>query len=115
MNERAGSRPTRPGPGRLPPGPGPGSPPLISLPLPLPLSVYVGVCVMHATHDVPTAKAANAGTLDAMTADSAAPIAAPRSLARTGGPKDDSTWLEHVLGWTLVVVVAMFVTQVGWL
>ncbi|WP_328791301.1 MULTISPECIES: SCO1431 family membrane protein [unclassified Streptomyces] len=50
-----------------------------------------------------------------MTADSAAPIAAPRSLARTGGPKDDSTWLEHVLGWTLVVVVAMFVTQVGWL
>ncbi|MFE5555848.1 SCO1431 family membrane protein [Streptomyces sp. NPDC056544] len=49
-----------------------------------------------------------------MTADSAAPLAAPRGLVRTGGPKDDSTWLEHVLGWTLVVVVAMFVTQVGW-
>ncbi len=78
-------------------------------------SLYVGVCVTHATSDVPTAKAADAGTLDVMTADSAAPIAAPRDLVRTGGPKDDSTWLEHVLGWTLVVVVAMFVTQVGWL
>lgn len=77
--------------------------------------MYVGVCVTHATHDVPTAKAANAGTLDAMTADSATPLAAPRDLVRTGGPKDDSTWLEHVMGWTLVVVVAMFVTQVGWL
>ncbi|MCX4720852.1 MULTISPECIES: SCO1431 family membrane protein [Streptomyces] len=50
-----------------------------------------------------------------MTADSATPLAAPRDLVRTGGPKDDSTWLEHVMGWTLVVVVAMFVTQVGWL
>ncbi|MFE5811054.1 SCO1431 family membrane protein [Streptomyces sp. NPDC056491] len=50
-----------------------------------------------------------------MTADSAAPTAAPRNVVRTGGPKDDSAWLEHVLGWTLVVVVAMFVTQVGWL
>lgn len=65
---------------------------------------------------VSTAKAANAGTLDGMTADSAAPTAhAARDLIRTGGPKDDSSWLEHVLGWTLVVVVAMFVTQVGWL
>lgn len=92
-------------PARLPP-------PISS---PATLSVYVSVCVMHATRDVPTAKAANTGTLDAMTADSAAPIAAPRDLVRTGGPKDDSTWLEHVLGWTLVVVVAMFVTQIGWL
>ncbi|WP_107056970.1 SCO1431 family membrane protein [Streptomyces sp. NRRL S-378] len=50
-----------------------------------------------------------------MTADAAAPTASPGNLARTGGPKEDSTWLEHVLGWTLVVVVAMFVTQVGWL
>ncbi|MFF5805645.1 MULTISPECIES: SCO1431 family membrane protein [unclassified Streptomyces] len=53
-----------------------------------------------------------------MTADSAAPTAPARNLlrnlVRTGGPKDDSSWLEHVLGWTLVVVVAMFVTQVGW-
>lgn len=68
----------------------------------------------YATHDVPTAKAASAGTLDAMTADSATPLAAPQDLVRTGRPKDDSSWLEHVLGWTLVVVVAMFVTQVGW-
>lgn len=65
--------------------------------------------------DVSPAKAANAGTLDTMTAHSAAPDAPVRNLARTGGPKDDSPWLEHVLGWTLVVVVAMFVTQVGWL
>ncbi|MFC9296598.1 SCO1431 family membrane protein [Streptomyces sp. NPDC057011] len=50
-----------------------------------------------------------------MTANSAAPTTRARNLARTGGPKDDSSWLEHVLGWTLVVVVAMFVTQVGWL
>ncbi|MFB7172978.1 SCO1431 family membrane protein [Streptomyces sp. NPDC056254] len=50
-----------------------------------------------------------------MTADTAAPTAsAPGSLTRTGGPQEDSAWLEHVLGWTLVVVVAMFVTQVGW-
>lgn len=38
-----------------------------------------------------------------------------RNLLRTGGPEGGSSWLEHVLGWTLVVVVAMFVTQVGWL
>ncbi len=62
-----------------------------------------------------TANAANAGTLDTMTADTAAPTAPSGSLARTGGPDEDSSWLEHVLGWTLVVVVAMFVTQVGWL
>lgn len=64
---------------------------------------------------VSTAKAVNAGTLDTMTANSAAPAARVRNLVRTGGPKDGSAWLEHVLGWTLVVVVAMFVTQVGWL
>ncbi|MET8247932.1 SCO1431 family membrane protein [Streptomyces sp. NPDC005202] len=34
--------------------------------------------------------------------------------ARTGGPKDDGpNTLEHVLGWTLVVVIAMLVTQLG--
>ncbi|MCP3759878.1 SCO1431 family membrane protein [Streptomyces sp. NPDC056773] len=50
-----------------------------------------------------------------MTAHSAAPASRVRSLVRTGGPEDGSpAWLEHVLGWTLVVVVAMFVTQVGW-
>ncbi|MFD7099069.1 SCO1431 family membrane protein [Streptomyces xanthophaeus] len=50
-----------------------------------------------------------------MTATSAAPTDRARSRARTGGPDEGSSWLEHVLGWTLVVVVAMFVTQVGWL
>lgn len=35
--------------------------------------------------------------------------------ARTGGPRDgDGTKiLEHVLGWTLVVVLAVFVTRAG--
>lgn len=64
---------------------------------------------------VSPAKAANAGTLDGMSADTATPTTRLRGLVRTGGPKDGSSWLEHVLGWTLVVVVAMFVTQVGWL
>ncbi|GAB2853910.1 SCO1431 family membrane protein [Streptomyces deserti] len=33
---------------------------------------------------------------------------------RTGGPRDDGPKLfEHAMGWTLVVVVAMFVTQLG--
>ncbi|MFJ8860300.1 SCO1431 family membrane protein [Streptomyces sp. NPDC102451] len=36
-----------------------------------------------------------------------------RARARTGGPKDGPKVLEHVLGWTLVVVLAMFVTQAG--
>ncbi|MGW7103575.1 SCO1431 family membrane protein [Streptomyces sp. NPDC054838] len=44
-----------------------------------------------------------------------APLTRARRLVGTGGPKEDGAWLEHVLGWTLVVVVAMFVTQVGWL
>ena len=39
---------------------------------------------------------------------------ATRVRARTGGPKDDGPKiLEHVLGWTLVVVLAMLVTQLG--
>ncbi|MEU3031785.1 SCO1431 family membrane protein [Streptomyces incarnatus] len=34
--------------------------------------------------------------------------------ARTGGPRDDGPKiLEHVLGWVLVVVTAMLVTQLG--
>ncbi|PSM40094.1 hypothetical protein C6Y14_27995 [Streptomyces dioscori] len=34
--------------------------------------------------------------------------------ARTGGPKDDGPKiLEHVMGWTFVLVLAMFVTQLG--
>ncbi|MCD9877299.1 SCO1431 family membrane protein [Streptomyces guryensis] len=33
---------------------------------------------------------------------------------RTGGPKGDGPKiLEHVSGWTLVMVVAMLVTQLG--
>ncbi|MGI5424523.1 SCO1431 family membrane protein [Streptomyces sp. CA-179760] len=33
---------------------------------------------------------------------------------RTGGPEDDGPRIaEHVMGWTLVVVVAMLVTQLG--
>lgn len=34
--------------------------------------------------------------------------------ARTGGPREDGPKiLEHVVGWTLVVVLAMLVTQLG--
>lgn len=33
---------------------------------------------------------------------------------RTGGPRDDGPKVfEHVMGWALVVVVAMLVTQLG--
>lgn len=64
---------------------------------------------------VSTAKAAFAVTLVRMTAYTAALTARARTLVGTGGPKDSSAWVEHVLGWTLVVVVAMFITQVGWL
>ncbi|MDX3526238.1 SCO1431 family membrane protein [Streptomyces sp. ID05-39B] len=46
-----------------------------------------------------------------MTAHAAAVTAA---RTRTGGPKDDGPKiLEHLMGWTLVVVVAMLVTQLG--
>ncbi len=46
---------------------------------------------------------------EAMTATSAT-----ATRARTGGPRDDGpAVLEHVLGWTLVVVLAMLVTQLG--
>lgn len=40
---------------------------------------------------------------------------AAATRVRTGGPKDDDgpKILEHVLGWTLVVVVAMLVVQLG--
>ncbi|MFI9123907.1 SCO1431 family membrane protein [Streptomyces bikiniensis] len=42
----------------------------------------------------------------------------PHSLtllrARTGGPRDDGPKiLENVLGWTLVVLLAVFVTRAG--
>ncbi|MEV0474407.1 SCO1431 family membrane protein [Streptomyces prunicolor] len=46
-----------------------------------------------------------------MTAHSAS---AARTRARTGGPKRDGPKIvEHVMGWTLVVVIAMLVTQIG--
>ncbi|MGW4575762.1 SCO1431 family membrane protein [Streptomyces tendae] len=39
---------------------------------------------------------------------------AAATCVRTGGPKDDGPKiLEHVMGWTLVVVVAMLVVQLG--
>lgn len=44
-----------------------------------------------------------------MTANSAT-----ATRVRTGGPKEDGPKiLEHIMGWTLVVVVAMLVTQLG--
>ncbi|MFI1074681.1 SCO1431 family membrane protein [Streptomyces puniciscabiei] len=40
------------------------------------------------------------------------PAAAPR--ARTGGPREDGPKiLEHAMGWVLVAVLAMLVTQLG--
>ncbi|MGC5344662.1 SCO1431 family membrane protein [Streptomyces sp. DT24] len=44
---------------------------------------------------------------------STALITAVRRRARTGGPDDGPALLETVLGWTLVVVVALFVTRAG--
>ncbi|MGX2998385.1 SCO1431 family membrane protein [Streptomyces sp. JNUCC 64] len=47
-----------------------------------------------------------------MTANSAAPR--PAATTRTGGPVPDGpAVLEHVLGWTLVVVIAVLVTRLG--
>ncbi|GAA0453177.1 SCO1431 family membrane protein [Streptomyces olivaceiscleroticus] len=43
----------------------------------------------------------------------AAAAALDAPAARTGGPKDDKPWMEHLVGWTLVVVLAMFLTQTG--
>ncbi|WP_327170801.1 SCO1431 family membrane protein [Streptomyces sp. NBC_01336] len=48
-----------------------------------------------------------------MTATSAATTTHARRRTRTGGPDDGSKLLENILGWTLVVVIAMFVTQLG--
>ena len=43
---------------------------------------------------------------------SAHPATATR--VRTGGPQEDGPKIfEHVMGWVLVVVVAMLVTQLG--
>ncbi|WP_371672809.1 SCO1431 family membrane protein [Streptomyces sp. NBC_00289] len=39
---------------------------------------------------------------------------ATAASARTGGPRDEGPKvLEHVVGWTLVVVIAMLVAQLG--
>ncbi|MBZ9641221.1 MULTISPECIES: SCO1431 family membrane protein [unclassified Streptomyces] len=39
---------------------------------------------------------------------------ATAARVRTGGPKDDGPKIvEHVMGWTLVVVLAMLLTQLG--
>lgn len=55
------------------------------------------------------AKAAISGMVDGMTTHSAT-----AARARTGGPREDGPKvLEHVMGWALVVVVAMLVTQLG--
>ncbi|MFJ3280278.1 SCO1431 family membrane protein [Streptomyces halstedii] len=43
----------------------------------------------------------------------AMPTAENPRHARTGGPDDGPKVLEHLLGWTLVVVLALFVTQAG--
>ncbi|MGW8730715.1 SCO1431 family membrane protein [Streptomyces sp. NPDC055808] len=51
-------------------------------------------------------------TLPATTLDD--PRAQAELRARSGGPKDvGPKVLEHLLGWTLVVVIAMLVTQTG--
>ncbi|WP_107123022.1 SCO1431 family membrane protein [Streptomyces caeruleatus] len=39
---------------------------------------------------------------------------ATAARVRTGGPREDGPKiLEHVMGWTLVMVVAMLITQLG--
>ncbi|MEU4083631.1 SCO1431 family membrane protein [Streptomyces aureus] len=44
----------------------------------------------------------------------ASPVTAPRLRARTGGPEEHGPKiLEHVLGWVLVVAVAVLVTRLG--
>ncbi|MFB1045692.1 SCO1431 family membrane protein [Streptomyces chrestomyceticus] len=43
----------------------------------------------------------------------AADASVTASRARTGGPKDGHNLLEHLVGWTLVVVLAMLFTQTG--
>lgn len=48
------------------------------------------------------------------TSASAGRLQTGRLQARTGGPKDDDPKiLEHLAGWTFVVVLAMLLTQLG--
>ncbi|GGO50909.1 MULTISPECIES: SCO1431 family membrane protein [Streptomyces] len=51
--------------------------------------------------------------MTATSATAATSAAAARPKARTGGPKDGPNVLEHLAGWTLVVVLAMLVSQTG--
>ncbi|MFE3641827.1 SCO1431 family membrane protein [Streptomyces sp. NPDC059169] len=44
---------------------------------------------------------------------SATTAARTRRRTRSGGPDNGPRIVEHVLGWTLVVVFAMLVTQTG--
>ncbi|MET9444871.1 SCO1431 family membrane protein [Streptomyces sp. NPDC006610] len=39
---------------------------------------------------------------------------ATATRVRTGGPREDGPQIvEHIMGWTLVVVLSMLVTQLG--
>lgn len=59
--------------------------------------------------DLSAATAAIGGMVERMTTNYAT-----AARARTGGPGEDGPKvLEHVMGWALVVVIAMLVTQLG--
>ncbi|GAA2377278.1 hypothetical protein GCM10010378_16230 [Streptomyces viridochromogenes] len=59
--------------------------------------------------NVSAAPAAGGGKVGHMTAHSTS-----AGRVRTGGPREDGPKiLEHLMGWTLVVVLAMLVTQLG--
>ncbi len=64
--------------------------------------------------DVSIPGAASWRKVVAMTSTSSA-VARFLPRARTGGPTDDQgpKILEHVLGWTLVVLLAVLVTRAG--
>lgn len=52
------------------------------------------------------------GPISASDSMTAHPATAPR--VRTGGPQEDGPKIvEHVMGWVLVAVLAMLVTQLG--
>jgi hypothetical protein len=47
-----------------------------------------------------------------MTDISAPPVEPGVASTRTGGPRDRREIFEHVIGWTLTVLVAMLITQI---
>ncbi len=52
--------------------------------------------------------------MTAYSATATASVTTSAAGVRTGGPREDGPKIvEHVMGWTLVVVVAMLVTQLG--